>query len=85
MTHLVATGLLETRTGIGTVVASLPAASEAERTHLLGHEIEQLAVEAKKLGIRLEDVVACLSAHWKRLGEPEGPAQDSAPRGKGKR
>src|ERR1051325_7361297 len=38
---LSASGLLETRPGIGTVVAQSPAASANERTQLLGNEIEQ--------------------------------------------
>ena len=71
VTYLVTTGLLETRPGIGTAVAILPKASSAERTHLLGNEIEQLVVEAKKLGIRLEDVVESLSTQWERLSGDE--------------
>ena len=67
VTNLIAGGLLETRPGIGTVVAELPEATKAERTELLGQEIEQLVVEAKKIGISLEEVSAALSAHWKRL------------------
>jgi GntR family transcriptional regulator len=68
VTHLVAAGLLETRPGIGTVVAALPEARNTERTQLLGREVEQLVVEAKKLGIGLEDLFSSISAHWKRLG-----------------
>jgi GntR family transcriptional regulator len=68
ITHLITTGLLETRPGIGTVVSTIPEASQTERTQLLGHEIEQLAVEAKKLGIGLDEILASVSAHWKRLG-----------------
>jgi GntR family transcriptional regulator len=79
VTHLVTTGLLETRPGIGTVVAILPEPSGAERTQLLGYEIEQLVVEAKKLGIQLEDVVESLSAHWARL---DGRNLDRGGRGK---
>jgi GntR family transcriptional regulator len=71
VTHLVTTGLLETRPGVGTAVARLPKASSAERTHLLGNEIEQLVVEAKKLGIPLEDVVESLSTQWERLSSDE--------------
>jgi len=55
--HLVAADLLVTRPGIGTVVAELPEGRKIERTQLLGHEIEQLAVEAKKLGIPVIGVV----------------------------
>jgi GntR family transcriptional regulator len=74
VTYLVTTGLLETRPGIGTVVAALPEASMAERTQLLGQEIEQLVVEAKKLGIGLEDILDSISTHWQRLGGGQGGA-----------
>ncbi len=76
--HLVAAGLLETLPGIGTVVAALPESSPKERTQLLGHEIEQLVVEGKKLGISLEDIVASISTHWKRLGGVDGPGANSS-------
>lgn len=66
--HLVSEGLLETRPGIGTVVASLPESTRKERTQLLGHEIEELVVEAKRLGVTHEEMVAAISAHWQRLG-----------------
>ena len=65
--HLVSEGLLETRPGIGTVVASLPDSTHKERTQLLGHEIEELVVEAKRLGIGREEMLASIDAHWQRL------------------
>lgn len=65
--HLVNEGLLETRPGIGTVVAVLPESSRKERTQLLGHEIEELVVEAKRLGIELDEMLSSFSAHWQRL------------------
>src|SRR5664279_5001893 len=68
---LITAGLLESRPGIGTVVSELPEATSAERTQLLGHEIEELVVEAKKLGIGLDELLASMSAHWKRLGSDE--------------
>lgn len=70
--HLVTIGLLETRPGIGTIVANLPEASKADRTQLLGHEIEQLVVGAKKLGIRLDDILGAISTHWQRLSAGQG-------------
>jgi len=73
VTHLIASGLLETRSGIGTVVSELPEARNTERTQLLGHEIEQLVVEAKKLGITLDELLASTSSHWKRLASNESP------------
>jgi GntR family transcriptional regulator len=71
--HMVSAGLLETRPGIGTVVAELPESTQSERTKLLGHEIEQLAVEARKLGISLQEMVEAMAAHWKRLGGDGAP------------
>jgi GntR family transcriptional regulator len=67
VTHLVAEGLLEVLPGTGTVIAVLPQSSAAERTKLLENEIEQLVVEAKKLRVELEAVLAAVSRHWKRL------------------
>jgi GntR family transcriptional regulator len=75
VTHLIAASLLETRPGIGTVVASLPEARNEERMHLLGQEIEQLVVEAKRLGIRLDELSASLSEHWKRLDRDQSPME----------
>lgn len=69
---LTARGLLETKPGIGTVVAALPEARNSERAQLLGPEIEQLVVEAKKLGIEHDEVLAAVTAHWKRLSTTEG-------------
>jgi GntR family transcriptional regulator len=82
--HLVAAGLIETRPGIGTVVAVLPQSSPKERTQLLGNEIEQLVVEAKKLGIGLDDMIDSISTHWKRLGSGAESATESGRGGRSK-
>jgi GntR family transcriptional regulator len=73
VTQLLNEGLLEVRPGTGTVVAELPASSAAERSRLLSNEVEQLVVEAKKLGMSIEDVTTSLRDHWDRL--------DPAPKG----
>ena len=65
--RLVSDGLLETRAGIGTVVAETHGSSNAERSQLLGYEIEQLVVEAKKLGINAEELLEAITTHWKKL------------------
>jgi GntR family transcriptional regulator len=65
--HLVNEGLLETRPGIGTVVAALPDSNRKERTELLGHEVEEVVVNAKRMGIELDEVLSCISTHWQRL------------------
>jgi DNA-binding transcriptional regulator YhcF (GntR family) len=71
ITHLLYEGLLEVLPGTGTVVAQPPSSTAAERSHLLDHELEQLVVEAKKLGMDLAHVTNALSAHWERLEIPE--------------
>jgi GntR family transcriptional regulator len=65
--HLVSEGLLEVRPGIGTVVAALPASTADQRSRLVRKELEGLVVEAKRLGMRLDEVTAALAEHWKRL------------------
>ncbi len=67
VTNLIADGLLEVNTGIGTVVSKRPSSSAAERTNLLNRELEQLVVEARNLGLDLADVETALELHWKRL------------------
>jgi GntR family transcriptional regulator len=75
--HLINEGLLENRPGIGTVVAAPPESSKKERTQLLGHEIEELVVEAKRLGIGQEEMFTSISAHWQRLsGEAASKPRD---------
>ena len=75
--QLVSAGLLETRPGVGTVVAALPESSAAQRAQVLEGDIEQLVVEAKKLGIALDDVLSAVSAHWKRLARADDPPSGS--------
>jgi GntR family transcriptional regulator len=67
--QLTAQGLVEVLPGIGTVVAAtLPKPTAAARSGLLGSELEGLVVEAKKLGMQLDDVLAAVARHWQRLG-----------------
>jgi GntR family transcriptional regulator len=67
VTQLVNEGLIEVRSGTGTVVAERAASTAAERSNLLKKELEQLVVEAKKLGLGLEAVKDSLDQHWTRL------------------
>jgi len=67
VTQLLNEGLLEVRPGMGTVVAARPDATPAARSRLLETEVEQLVVEAKKLGMSLDEVTAALASHWERL------------------
>jgi GntR family transcriptional regulator len=52
-------------------VAVLPDSTRKERTQLLGHEIEELVVEAKRLGIELAEMLDSIAAHWKHLSGDE--------------
>jgi GntR family transcriptional regulator len=60
-------GLLEVRPGIGTVIAQPPAGSRGERGRLLGPELERLIVEAKKLGLTLDELQTGVARHWNGL------------------
>jgi GntR family transcriptional regulator len=67
--QLVSEGMLSVHPGLGTVVAQPSASTAAERGNLLKKELEQLVVEAKKLGLELEDVTDAVARHWSRLDE----------------
>src|SRR5437762_9722095 len=56
ITKLISEGLIEVQPGLGTVVAERPSSTAAERGNLLHKELEELVVEAKKLGLELEEV-----------------------------
>ena len=65
---LVAQGVLVTTPAVGSVVAEHAAGDRTERAELLGADLERVVVEAKKLGLTLDEVSAGLAAHWKKLG-----------------
>lgn len=65
---LVAEGVLITTPAVGSVVAEHAAGDRQQRAGLLGADLEQVVVEAKKLGLTLDEVQAGLAAHWKKLG-----------------
>jgi GntR family transcriptional regulator len=67
ITQLVLEGLIEVRSGVGTVVSEPSASTAAERGNLLKKELEQVVVEAKKMGLELDDVTKALRDHWHRL------------------
>ncbi len=64
--HLIQEGFLEARPGIGTVVADFPSARAADRKRLLNQEVEQLVVEAKRVGLDLP--------RWSKLWKRNGPS-----------
>jgi GntR family transcriptional regulator len=65
--ELVTEGILEVHPGIGTVVAEHQPSTAAERSNLLQKELEQLIVEAKRLGLTFDDVASAMAKHWKVL------------------
>jgi GntR family transcriptional regulator len=65
--ELVRDGMLEVRPGIGTVVTTTRRTSPAERRDLLSREVEQLIVEAKRLGLKRADVTNAVAARWAQL------------------
>jgi GntR family transcriptional regulator len=65
---LVSEGVLVTTPAVGSIVAERGAGGRKERAELLGAEVEWLVVEAKNLGLDLDDVQAALDTHWKKLG-----------------
>ena len=72
VSQLVQEGVLEVLPGQGTVVARRQESStRAERTGLLVGSIEELVVEARKMGLSLDEVRTALETQWKRLGGNE--------------
>lgn len=65
---LVSEGVLVTTPAVGSVVAEREPGGRKERAELLGAELERLIVEAKKLGLSLDEVQAGVAAHWRKLG-----------------
>lgn len=69
--HLIQEGWLEARPGIGTVVAEIPEPRRGDRKRLLRREVEQLAVEAKRVGVDLDEVIDAIRDQWARLERPQ--------------
>ena len=67
VTALVEEGLLEVKTGIGTIVSEAYPATPNERNDLLQDEVERLVVEAKNLKVELADLIGAIHQHWNRL------------------
>ena len=65
--YLIQERWLEARPGIGTVVAERPEVRSGDRKRLLKDEVEQLVVEAKRVGVELQDLLETIEAQWKSL------------------
>jgi GntR family transcriptional regulator len=74
--HLIQEGWLESRPGIGTVVASPPEVRSSERRRLLEQQVEQLVVEARRVGVPLRDLIAAIETQWQALDGDAGGGGD---------
>jgi GntR family transcriptional regulator len=62
---LIERGLLESRPGIGTVVAAWRPVKNPARRALLTSQVDRLIVEAQQLGMTLTDVLEAIRRGWK--------------------
>ena len=76
--HLIQERWLEVQPGIGTVVAARPPARAGDRQRLLQREVEQLVVEALRVGVRLEDVLDAIETQWARLAGTKSTAREGS-------
>jgi GntR family transcriptional regulator len=67
--HLIQERWLEMHPGVGTVVAVPPKARFGDRQRLLQDEVEQLVVEARRVGVRLQDVIEAISNEWSKIDQ----------------
>ncbi len=67
--YLIQERWLEARPGIGTVVAERPEVRPSDRKRLLQQDVEQLVVEAKRVGVELQDLIETIEAQWKALDQ----------------
>jgi GntR family transcriptional regulator len=65
--HLIQERWLESRPGIGTVVAQPPAARPGDRQKVLKEEVDRLVVEARRVGANLDEVVDAIKSGWKGM------------------
>ena len=70
--HLIQERWLVASPGRGTTVAEPPQARSGDRQRLLSQEVEQLVVEARRVGATLGEVQDSIETHWKSLENPNG-------------
>lgn len=63
--HLIQERWLISSPGRGTIVAQAPSARSGDRQRLLSQEVEQLVVEARRVGAGLDEVIESVETHWK--------------------
>ena len=62
---LIERGLLEPRPGIGTVVAAWKPSANPARRAVLASQMDRMLVEARQLGMTLNDVIEAIRRAWK--------------------
>jgi len=65
--ELVRDGFLAVRTGVGTVVTAGPRAPDPERRQILSASVEQLVVEARRLGLGRDTLISEVDATWRAV------------------
>src|SRR5687767_3366511 len=71
VTQLTHEGFLEVQPGIGTVVAKRVPLARHDRGQVLDRELEQLVVEARRIGLTLDELEAAVEEHWRKLDTEE--------------
>ena len=72
VTELIDAGLLAMHPGIGTVVTTPPAISARERAKLLATQVEDLVVEACRLGVPLPELFGYIQRQFDLLNPKAG-------------
>lgn len=67
ITELIDAGLLAMHPGIGTVVVTPPNVGARERARLLSPQIEELVVEACRLGVEREELLRSVAKQYELL------------------
>ncbi|MCB1672808.1 MAG: GntR family transcriptional regulator [Gammaproteobacteria bacterium] len=75
--HLIQERWLIASPGRGTTVATPPQARSGDRQRLLSQDIEQLVVEARRVGASLDQVLESIENHWKSLDRLKAVGDDN--------
>lgn len=68
--YLIQERFLESKPGVGTVVASLPDPRPGDKQRLLEDDVQHLVVEAKRVRLELQEVTEAIAAQWAQLEKP---------------
>jgi GntR family transcriptional regulator len=69
--YLIQERWLEVHPGIGTVVAKRPEPRSGERKRLLQEQVEQLVVEAMRVGVDMYEVLEAIEDRWAKLAKSQ--------------